>query len=285
MSEEKSVALIPFNEMKEMALVMGKTGMFGKSADQILSLMLIAQAEGIHPAIAAQEYDIIKGRPAINSRAALARFQSSGGSVQWIKRTDTEAQAVFTHPQGGRLEISWTWDRAEKAGLTAKQNSDGSPNMWMKYPAQMLAARCVAEGVRAVYPACLSRMYTVEEVQDFSDRIVDIRPERNVTEPAANEPRTMHEPPAAEPSPDIVDAQSTDSLRDQIKAKVAMLVDILQTRKSDKDLFNDKEKELFKAKLEVAKGATQATLDYVISLVSEYQGLLMDKMQDELPIF
>jgi DNA-binding XRE family transcriptional regulator len=70
--------LVPFDQLKEMALVMGKTGMFGKSPDQLMSLMLIAQAEGLHPAIAAQEYDIIQGRPAINSRAGLSLVQLAG---------------------------------------------------------------------------------------------------------------------------------------------------------------------------------------------------------------
>lgn len=31
----------------------------------------------------------------------------------------------------------------------------------------MLSSRVVAEGVRAIFPACLSGMYTTEEVQDF----------------------------------------------------------------------------------------------------------------------
>ncbi|MBU1081645.1 MAG: hypothetical protein KKB59_14280 [Spirochaetes bacterium] len=159
--------LIPFSEMGQMADTMFRSGMFGKTKEQLLSLMLIAHAEGIHPAIAAMEYDVIKGRPAINSRSALARFQSAGGSVKWLERTDKKVSAKFTHPQGGEVVIDWTIERAKAAGYTEKENRDGSPNMWQKVPAQMLAARTIAEGVRAVYPACLSRMYTVEEVQDI----------------------------------------------------------------------------------------------------------------------
>ena len=34
----------------------------------------------------------------------------------------------------------------------------------------MLSARCVSEGVRALYPACLCGMYTPEEVADFDTK-------------------------------------------------------------------------------------------------------------------
>lgn len=155
--------LIPYSDLEKMSLVMGKTKMFGKSPEELLPLMLIAQAEGKHPAIAAQEYDIIQGRPAINSKSALARFQSAGGSISWVTRTDQKASATLSHPQGGSLTVEWTMQRAAQAGLTGKDN-------WKKYPAQMLSARVVAEGVRAVFPACLSGMYTVEEVEDFEPR-------------------------------------------------------------------------------------------------------------------
>src|SRR4030067_653482 len=90
-------SLIPFDQLKGMAQALGANKLFGKTPEELLPLMLIAQAEGMHPAIAAQEYDIIQGKPAINSRAALARFQRSGGKIGWKTRTDKEATAIFEH--------------------------------------------------------------------------------------------------------------------------------------------------------------------------------------------
>lgn len=159
--------MIPFSELQQMAVTMAKSGMFGKTPEQMLSLMMIAQAENLHPALAAMEYDIIQGRPALKGQAALARFQQAGGSVRWLIKTDAEAKAVFSHPQGGELTVSWTIDRARKMNLDQKDN-------WKKQPGIMLSWRCVSEGVRAVFPACLNRMYLSEEVQDFE-------PLRNVT--------------------------------------------------------------------------------------------------------
>lgn len=153
--------IFPTNEVKQMAQAVACSGLFGvKSPEQAFALMLVAQAEGRHPATVAQEYDIIQGRPALKSQSALARFQAAGGRIQWTERTDSACAAIFAHPSGGELEIRWDMARAQAAGLTGKDN-------WRKFPAQMLSARVVAEGVRAVFPACLNGVYLSEEVQDF----------------------------------------------------------------------------------------------------------------------
>jgi len=152
--------LAPINEIKYIAEVMGKSGLFGKTPDQIASLCLLAHAEGRPLATVAMEYDVIQGRPALTSRAGLARFQSAGGSIKWIESNAKIAKALFSHIQGGELEITWTIEQAKEIGLATKDT-------WKKYPAQMLRARCTAEGIRAIYPACLGALYLTEEVQDF----------------------------------------------------------------------------------------------------------------------
>lgn len=158
---------LPIQEVREIANVIAGSGLFGvKDATQAMALMMIAQAEGRHPATIAQEYDIIQGRPALKSQATLARFQAAGGCIQWNERSDVRCSATFTHPLGGRVEIEWTIERASKAGLTGKDN-------WRKFTTQMLSARVVAEGVRATFPACLNGLYIAEEVQDMEPRIPD----------------------------------------------------------------------------------------------------------------
>jgi len=151
-------------EMERMALAVSKSGLFGvNTPDQALALMLVAQAEGRHPASAAKEYHIIKGRPALKADAMLARFQQAGGSVAWEERTNSKVSAKFSHPQGGELVVTWTLEDAKTAGLASGDN-------WRKYPRQMLSARVVSEGVRAVFPSVVSGLYTPEEVQDFDSK-------------------------------------------------------------------------------------------------------------------
>lgn len=160
----KQAEVIPFSDMERMAAAVAQSGLFGiKTPDQAIALMLVAQSEGRHPASVAAEFDIIQGRPALKSQAALARFQNAGGKIQWLVRNDHECTAEFSHPSGGTLQVSWTMERANAAGLTGKQT-------WKQYPTAMLSARTVAEGVRAVFPACLNGVYLAEEVADFDTR-------------------------------------------------------------------------------------------------------------------
>ena len=149
-------------DITNMSVAFAKSGLFGyKSSAEAFSLMMVAQANGIHPAKAVERYHIIQGRPAMKSEAMLAAFQEAGGSIRWLTRNDKVCKLNLEHPQGGSLDIEWTIERATKAGLTGKTT-------WKQYPAAMLSARCVSEGVRALYPACLCGMYTPEEVSDFA---------------------------------------------------------------------------------------------------------------------
>lgn len=154
-------ALVPVESIQTMAVAVARSGLFGiKTADQAMALMLIAQAEGLHPAIAARDYHIIQGRPALKADAMLARFQANGGKVEWRKYTDEAVSAVVSHPQGGSVEIEWTFKMAERAGLTKNAT-------WRQYPRQMLRARVISEGIRTVFPGVAVGVYTPEEVADF----------------------------------------------------------------------------------------------------------------------
>lgn len=179
------------DEVERMGEALARSGLFGfKRPEEAVALMLVAQSQGRHPASVAEEYDIIQGRPALRSRAALARYQVAGGRIEWLERTDTRVSARFSHPQGGELVVTWDIARAKAMGLAEKDN-------WKKQPMIMLSWRVVAEGIRATYPACLSGQYLVEEVADFEP--LPARTERNITpdKPPIVAP-VETEPPAAD---------------------------------------------------------------------------------------
>ena len=147
-----------------MAQTIAKSGLFGvRSADQALALMLISQAEGISPALAARDYHVIQGRPTLKSDAMVARFQATGGRIEWRDYTEQSVSALFTHPQGGSVEVKWTLEMAKRAGLTGK-------DIWRQYPRAMLRARVVSEGIRTVYPGVCVGVYTPEEVEQFDSK-------------------------------------------------------------------------------------------------------------------
>jgi hypothetical protein len=128
----------------------------------------------MHPAIAMRDYHVIQGRPALKSDAMLARFQTSGGKVNWTSYTDEVVTGVFSHPQGGDVSITWNMEMAHRLGFTKKEN-------WRNYPRAMMRARCISEGIRTVFPACVAGVYTPEEVQDFAPtkgaKVVDVAPD------------------------------------------------------------------------------------------------------------
>jgi len=141
------------NDLEKMATAFAKSGMFGaKTPEQALALLMLAHAEGVHPAIAMRDFDVIQGRPAKKAEAMLRSFISNGGKVEWHKLDDDCADATFSHPQGGSARITWDMVRVRKAQISNKA-------MYDKYPRQMLRSRCVSEGCRTVYPASTSGLY------------------------------------------------------------------------------------------------------------------------------
>lgn len=154
--------IIPVSDMTVMADSIVKSGFYGfKTKEQVMAVMLVAQAENKHPASVVQEYDIIQGKPALKSQAILARFQLSGGSVQWDVVTPKAVKGTFKHPQGGTLTVEWTIEMARQAGIYREGSG------WSKYPEDMLRARVISRAVRSIYPACILGHYATEEVMDF----------------------------------------------------------------------------------------------------------------------
>jgi hypothetical protein len=177
---------VPVADVEKMAVAVARSGLFGvKTPDQALALMLIAQAEGLHPAIAARDYHVINGRPTLKADAMMARFQAAGGKVEWGEYTDTKVSGKFSHPQGGTVEVIWTTKMATDAGLTRNPT-------WKSYPRQMLRARCISEGIRTVFPGCVVGTYTPEEAGDMEPRepvrMRDMGPVDEIAPPAPPAP-------------------------------------------------------------------------------------------------
>lgn len=154
--------LVPLDYLQQMANTFAKSGMFGaKTPEQCMALLLLAHGEGIHPATALRDFDLIQGRPAKKAEAMLRSFLAAGGSVEWHALDDTQADATFSHPQGGSVRIKWDMKRVEQAKISNEA-------MYKKYPRAMLRSRTVSEGCRTVYPASTSGLYEPGEVMGFA---------------------------------------------------------------------------------------------------------------------
>lgn len=148
-------------QLQVMAKAVTESGLFGlKNQNQAFTLMMIAESEGIHPIKAIQTYSIINGMPSLKSTEVQARFQKSGGKLQWIETTEKKAVCKMSHPDGGEYTSEFSIEMAKQMGLSEKDN-------WKKMPKQMLMARAITAGVRALYPACLNNMYSDMEAIDM----------------------------------------------------------------------------------------------------------------------
>ena len=179
-----AVAISNPTQLQVIAKAVTESGMFGfKNQNQAFTLMLIAEAEGIPAIKAVQMYSIINGLPSLKSTEVQSRFQKSGGKIQWVEATDKKAVCKMSHPDGGEYVSEFTIEMAKQMGLASKEN-------WVRMPKQMLMARAITSGVRALYPACLNNMYGAEEVMDFTE--TEIVP--TVAEPTIQDVQTDKTP-------------------------------------------------------------------------------------------
>jgi hypothetical protein len=206
--------LICIQDLEKMAVAACKSGLFAMpSPEAALTLMLLCQAEGLHPIQALRQYHIIKGRPAMRADAMQAAFQNAGGKIQWHERNDEKASATFSHPAGGELTVTWTIEQAKKAGLT------NNPT-WQKFPRAMLSARVTSEGCRAVYPAVVCGLYEPSEIMDFDDEPAKTTRKAKTQETAQDVAQTVPvdtkhaEPEKTTPAPTKIEATT---LRDKLK--------------------------------------------------------------------
>lgn len=227
-----AIQTVSVTDIEKMAIAVAKSGLFGvRTPDQAMSLMLIAQAEGLHPAIAARDYHIIQGRPSLKSDALLARFQANGGKIEWTEYTDQAVAAKVSHPQGGTVQIRWTFQMAERAGLTKNAT-------WRQYPRQMLRARVISEGVRAVFPGVAVGVYTSEEVQDMT------------IASSSSSAVVASEPQLADPVDLVREAPDLETLKTRFRDAV-----VLARKSKDREL---------EAALNAAKDARKSELEAIV---------------------
>jgi hypothetical protein len=237
--------IIPISDMTVMADSIVKSGFYGfKNKEQVMAVMLVAQAENKHPATVVQEYDIIQGRPALKSQAILARFQLAGGTVQWDVVSPKAVKGTFKHPSGGTLTVEWTIDMAKQAGLVREGSG------WSKYPEDMLRARVISRAVRSVFPACILGHYATEEVMDFDPpkqmgKVDIVQPVVEVLE--VKEPTGSYH--IIQPDGNIY--SSHENADEWIEAYGALLKKIMDSPKLTNEVKQEKVKALAEANLNV----------------------------------
>ncbi len=156
-----------------------------QTAANITAAILTGAELGLTPMAALRSIVVIQGTPAMTAVALRGLVQSAGHEI-WVE-SSSDARAVVCGRRRGSDQIEksvWTIDRAQRLGLTGKDN-------WKKQPEAMLVARGTSEvGRRIAADVLLGLPYTVEEIADT----VETEPQRTARRRAQREPASLPEP-------------------------------------------------------------------------------------------
>ncbi len=194
-------------DVRYMAKAGSASGMYGMSEAQAFTLMVICEADGLHPIQALRRFHMMKFRgkdgveratATLKAAAILAEMQRGGWTVEWTVECDDQAkqEAFFSHPRKcpkGKL-VRFTVEDAERAELLTGRNADN----WRKYRANMLRARVISNACYMLDPGITQGFYTPEEIADSDDhpspRLLPSDAPASRVEPPASTPETPAEP-------------------------------------------------------------------------------------------
>lgn len=184
-------------EMKQWATTIMDSGLLPSSIDtpeQVITIVQHGKELGLTPHIALNNIHVIAGRPVVSSSMLGAMLKKHG--VEWVIKEDFETiETAGGEGKRTSYEFFWkskvtdsvlntvfsiTWGQMELAGYTVKQN-------WQKYPKEMMRARCLTYGVRALFPEVFLGLYSDVEINDIveqfggNERDITINEEGEVT--------------------------------------------------------------------------------------------------------
>jgi hypothetical protein len=166
---------------------------------------------GLSPMAALRSFDIIDGTAAARAATLRAVVQSRGHDI-WVVES-TEHRCVMEGQRAGSSRVQrsvWTIDRAQKLGVTNKDN-------WRKQPTAMLVARATSEIARMVASdAILGIPYSVEELRDGVADVVSVENEANEAQvPRTARRRAVKPAPPQIPEPSLDESAEPEPLRSE----------------------------------------------------------------------
>ena len=164
---------LPITSMTDLATagdLIAKSGMLGaRNPAEGFLIVATCHQEGISFLKFRECYHVIMGQIAMKSEAMLANLLELGGEYQIIERNPDIASVKLKF---GKAEYVSTlkWEDVKEESYTKAKNGELKDN-WStpRRRMQMMWARVVSDGVRAVCPLATRGTYTPEEVMDFDE--------------------------------------------------------------------------------------------------------------------
>lgn len=132
-----------------------------KKPEQAVAIMLKGRELRVPPMYALSNIVIVKGKPTVSAEMMLALiYRDHGKKAIRVKESTNERCTVEYRLDGweGTSEYTFTIADAKLAGIYQ--------NMWLKYPAAMLRARCISSVARMAFPESIGGMYVPGELGD-----------------------------------------------------------------------------------------------------------------------
>lgn len=171
----------------------------GNAADATAAIML-GDELGLSPIAALRSIYIISGSPALYARTMVALAMAHGHEV-WTEESSDRQVTVCGRRRGQEHveRVTWTVDRARKAGYTSNKKYDTDPQA-------MLYSKAAAEVARKIAPDVLSGVpYSVEDLELEPESQPTARVSRVPTRVARAKPTPAEpefdEPPKPPPHP------------------------------------------------------------------------------------
>ncbi len=213
-------AMVPIksvDEMVKMGRLFETSGMFGcKAEGQGLVLVMSCLMSGMNPLEFQSKYHLIDGRPSMRAETMLAIFNERGGKHKILTRTAEKAE-VELNKDGSKYVFSFTWEEAKKEDFVYQKDGKTFKHNWNtpRKRMQLLWARVVSDGIRAVDPGVTQGVYTPEETMDFQSE-----PTADYTPPKPFKQEPPKNQPAAKANPKEQPATADDSENKVLQAEV-----------------------------------------------------------------
>ena len=197
---------------------------FQGKPDECAAAMLYGASLGLDPMQSVRQIYVIHGQAALYARAMSALVQGAGHKVWTVESTVSGSRRGSEHAE----TVTWTFDRAQKAGYTnnAKYKTD---------PQAMLYSKALSEVCRKIAPDVLSGVYSVEEMQLEERAAAKAAPAASVSVASFAAPAEVE---AAAPTPepteaDVAACADLDTLRDMYARSSPDVQALILTRKDE----------------------------------------------------
>lgn len=171
-------------------------------AGDAAAMILAGDEVGFTPVQALRSIYLVHGTPALNAKAMAALVMSKGHDF-WVEEEGPAKVTVGGRRRGSDHEqrVTWTLDRARKAGYTRNEK-------YQTHPQEMLYARAVSELCRRLAPDALAGMgYSVEELEQEQEPTTTTVTRSSATQKVRRTKPEPEEPPLDETpqqeSPDV----------------------------------------------------------------------------------